>query len=311
MTIEPAIQDQFTVEQSGEIKMRLGFGMTLFLPRPFQLAREGVFDLWKHYLNLIQPTPLSWARLGGGNRSRPVAPAAYKTIASWLDGSKNPGQDCWIIISDGKLDCMGSTAFELEGLGPVDSEEDNASGFVEISLPLSFVESRSADEIAGQMVALAENVPFLCGTAGFIFQRSPYAFNTVADRMAALSARFEGVDVTGNVRMRYWATHGLPNLNWMTFIGDTMLEKLGGRQTLARLLPPACSANELSFGMVCRASEAPSLGDRHRGTEDLAPWRDLNSVLQPIRYVSPRAAFHPRLFDRERTQAWLTRFDPK
>ena len=81
--------------------MRLGLGLNLFFPRPFKDVREKIFELWQSYLKFIGKDVFTWARLGGGNKSRKVTSSTYKTIEQWLIGQKNYGDVCWITISDG------------------------------------------------------------------------------------------------------------------------------------------------------------------------------------------------------------------
>jgi hypothetical protein len=300
----------FEYKENDELKMRLGLGMTLFLPRPFSIARRGVQHLWQKYLQIVGTPTLTWARLGGGNRSRQVSPAVFKTIDEWLDGSKDYGTDCWISIHDGPFDCLGSTGFYLEGYGEV-KPGDNSVGFIEVYLPLSLLDLIGSRGVSKLFVDMASGATFLCGVAGYVFHHSPYAFSSVVPRMAALSSRFKGVEVMGNHRAAYWAGRGLPTVNWITFIGDGYVQKLGGQKVLKEHLPSQARVFELAHGLAVEAGDSPSLGDANRPDDGLELWRRVYTVLKPVMFYSPTARFDSKAFDHERTVDWLTRLESR
>src|SRR4051794_29200871 len=97
----------FDLFEDDEQIMRLGLGMTLFFPRPFEAARTGVWELWQRYVAFVGKDKFTWARLGGGNRSRAVSTPVFRTIESWLTGQKDYGNTCWVSIHDGPMDCLG------------------------------------------------------------------------------------------------------------------------------------------------------------------------------------------------------------
>jgi hypothetical protein len=296
----------FEVREGNELIMRLGLGLTLFLPRPFEAAREGVWDLWRQFLDLAGKDRFQWARLGGGNRSRAVNPSVYRTIEAWLTGKKDYGKDCWISIHDGPMDCLGEYGFVLEGLGP-GSEEDEDIGSLDLTFPVGLLDTLGGPGLAGRVVALAAKVAFLSGTAGFIFQRSPYKYNATVGKMAALSQRFEGVEVTASQKEQYWAGKGLVSVNWITFVGDGYVTRLGGREALAAALPAACTATPLDHGVAIRAGDLPLLGDRNTGKDELRLWRQVYKVLRPAQFVDSIYEFDPFAFDGTRTAEWLQR----
>lgn len=49
--------------------MKLGIGLTLYFKRPFADVREGLGAFWLTYRHAVGER-FTWARLGGGNRSR-------------------------------------------------------------------------------------------------------------------------------------------------------------------------------------------------------------------------------------------------
>jgi hypothetical protein len=294
--------------QYGRQIMHLGLGMTLFFPRPFQDVQKEIWALWQSFLSLVGEDCFTWARLGGGNKSRKVSAATFKTIESWLTGKKDYGKICWISIHDGPMDDLGQYSFMLTGFGePKDNEFDIEAGFVEIALPLSFLDSLGPAKIADSLIAMARPVPFYCGVAGFVFHRSPYKYDATIGKMRALSRRFEGVEISANERLCYLASTGLTTVNWITFVGAGYIEKLGGVKQVETRLPSESVVLQLPHGIAIRTGERPLLGDKNAGRDELSAWREVYKVLKPVQFVDPEIAFDPFEFNGEQTVDWLER----
>lgn len=306
--IESIPVKKFEFIENDELKLRLSIGLTLFLPRPFELVREGVFDLWNKYLDIVGNNSLTWARLGGGNRSRVFSPAVSKTIESWLNGSKSYGQHCWISAHDGPFDCLGTTGFLLEGYGEA-KENDEDVGFLEVYFPLSLLDQIEPCKLAETLVNLTSKIPFLCGVAGYFFHHSPYATNDTMRQMSVLSERFSGVEISVNQRMCYWAGHGLTTINWITFVGEEYLARLGGLNVLKPKIPNSAVLWVLEHGVAIQAGNKPTVGDRNRQSNELIPLKEVYNLLKPIQFVDVDYSFSPSEFDSEKTVRWLTRFD--
>jgi len=282
--------------------------MSIFLPRPFSSVRDPVWDLWQKYIAFTGKDKFTWARLGGGNRSRAVDASTFRTIASWLTGKKSPGKDCWISIHDGPMDCLGKHSFELEGLGEPNTGQEDVS-YIDIGFPVDLLETLGGQKVADRFVDLVAKVPFYCGMAGFIFHRSPYKFNAVIKQMAALSRRYEGVEVSASQREQYWAEKGLVSVNWITLLGNDLLKKLGGSESVQRKLPSGCRVTVVEHGIVIRAGDSPLLGDRNTGKDELGLWRDVYKVVKPVQFIDTAYEFNAFEFDGQRTAEWLRRLD--
>lgn len=300
-------REPFVLHQGDEQILQLGVGLTIFLPRPFDEVRDAVFDMWTQYLNFVGKDKFTWARLGGGNRSRAANKAVFTTINDWLTGKKPYGKHCWISIHSGPKDELGDYGFELEGLGEANELSENV-GFVDLSFPLSVV---AADPQAfSELVnSLCQKVPFYCGTAGFVFQRSPFKFSATISKVAALSNRYQGIEIRASEREAYWAAKGLVSVNWITLLGQDLADQLGGKASITKKLPKGCTVTQLDHGISIRAGDQPLIGDKNSGNDELALWRQVYKVLKPAQFVDPVYEFDPFEFDGERTIDWLTRLD--
>jgi hypothetical protein len=302
--------ERFDLMEYDKRIMRLGLGLHLFFPRPFRDVREDIFELWKAYLSLIGKDLFTWARLGGGNKSRKVTPSTYKTIEQWLTGKKEYGDVCWITISDGDFDELGSHSFDLTGYeDPQDEEYDTESCHLEAVIPVDSLDKLDAIAIAEAFIKMVEPVPYKCGVFGFLFHRSPHKFYKTIGKMRALSKRFEAVEISANERLCYSATEGVITVNWVTFIGNEFLRRLGTVENISSQLPPSCDITVQRNGIAIRTGNYPPLGDKNAQKDDLIDLRKVYSVVQPVQYVDPEDEFDPDTFDSEETANWLRRFE--
>jgi len=296
---------EFDLHENGTPIMKLGLGMRLFFPRPFHKVRTSLKTLWDRYLEWVGKGTFTWARLGGGNRSRKVSESVFKTIDAWLTGKSDPGRTCWISISDGRMDDLGQNSFFLEG-HERDGEDVN---FVELAVPVTLLDSVPADRLAEHFIDLAADVPFFSGVAGYWFHHSPYKQEACASSMATLSRRFKGVEVTFSDRMQFWAGKGLTTVNWITFVGNPFLKKLGGSGSLSDKLPKECVVRTVRGGVAIRCGPEPALGDTKAKRDELALWRKLYTVVKPVQFVDREYRFSLLHFNGDKTVEWLTRLD--
>lgn len=297
----------FQVLQGEERIMQLGVGMTLYFPRPFDAFRPALLEFWQQYLKAVEPKTFTWARLGGGNRSRVVGPAVFKTIEGWLSGTLDPGPTCWISLHDGAMDCMGSFGFNLTGRGRIRSEYDEESSYIDLTFPLALEDRLGTTGLADMLIKLAAEVPFLAGVAGYSFQRSPYKLNALLRPMLGLSNRFLGIEITAAERFDYLAERGVPTVNWLTFVGDKHLHRIGGLEALSAFLKGVSVVRPLPAGAVVISGDGPKLGDANRKSDELDAIRKAYQVLRPIQFVDEKYALDDMDFPGDLTVAWLTR----
>ncbi|MDR2154035.1 MAG: DUF3396 domain-containing protein [Burkholderiaceae bacterium] len=298
--------DAIDTFQYEERVMKLGIGLTLYFKRPFSDVREGLHAFWNTYHEAVGER-FTWARLGGGNRSRKVGPAVHKTIAAWFSGTLDPGPTCWMSIHDGPMDCMGDYGMVLQGEGVARSEEDEESGFVEVVFPISELERLGEAGLAELMVQMAAPVDYYAGVAGYCFQRSPYKYLKVLPNMKALSKRFIGVEITAADCLAYLAERGVPTVNWLTFIGKKHLERLGGEVALGHQLSAGLSIHRVGSGAAIACAGGPRLGDSNDPTDDLSIFRQAYALIRPVQFVNSIYEFDALDFPGDETVAWLTR----
>ena len=135
----------------------------------------------------------------------------------------------------------------------------------------------------------------------------PYTYATLQ--------RHPGLDIHAPVPF-VMETKGIFNrikcVNWLTVLGEPILEELGGIEAARRALEPDCTLYPYPGGLLIQAGPLPQLGDTHRG---LIPER-YRKVAQFTRTVRFEAYSQSGLFgvfkpleERDEVLKWITRFD--
>ena len=105
--------------------------------------------------------------------------------------------------------------------------------------------------------------------------------------------------------------HRIKCANWLTILGNALIEQLGGLFALGQALHPFCSLHAYSGGAVIQAGASPSMCDRHH--EGIpAAYRSVARLTRRVRFDAyPRSLFQvPAALDGLReNQAWMARFD--
>jgi hypothetical protein len=302
--------DRFAHDSFGAPQIRLSVGMDLFFMRPMAAYREQVLEVWNRFLAWRGTDTMTWARLGGGNKSRKMNKAAYKTIEAWLDGSRPYGQVCFITVENGEWEQIGSEAFRVEGDDGELSEErgDTTLNFVQIRGPLTAADD--PDALAAKLVELAAPLDFVVGTAGLMLHMSPFHNNQWWKEVRGLVTRFEGVEPDAAERSQYRALYGLTGVNWLTFVGPKHLEPLGGIGAVEAkaAAAPNVAVQRVGHGVVLRAGPRPRVGDRNKPSNALDPYREVYRIVEPALLLDATYSIGWKDFDGAATVEWLQRF---
>lgn len=133
--------------------------------------------------------------------------------------------------------------------------------------------------------------------------------NNYAHEAFAFSARFQGVDFCTPTFSGGWVG-GIKTVNWLTFVGSTLLKRVGGERSVRKKLSSQVIVHETLGGVCFQAGAAPLFGDLNAGA-DLSAYKEVGELLAPIRdreEVSIGQA-GPGRFSMEEYDAWRARFD--
>lgn len=199
----------------------------------------------------------------------------------------NVGEHGLLVVSDeidpDLPDVANLLRFEFP---PVQANSKNLGAF------LDFVQSISA------------TLPFQSGVAGYaIAYLGAFEFEAYQLLPGAIM-RFLALDPSYTSAYLDMRNH-TPDAHWLTLLGDTLLQQLGGRSALSGALSGA-EILDLPHGVLVRAADVPPIGDVNRGAKDIGLLPDLARFMRPTR-VNIEHMFNDE-FDPAK---WLRRFDER
>lgn len=183
------------------------------------------------------------------------------------------------------------------------------TGFVKLFLPPEFL-AQSPGAFLEQVRSAVGDLKFLSGHAGYGTSiHGDYTTSTVGSRVYHLSRRYTGVDLYRSYDAARFANTSLTNINWLTFVGGPLLDKVGGVSQLKRSLAEHKEVfiHEFKHGVMLQAGPGPSLGDTVRG-ETLASYHAVGRALKALRIPDSELDLTDDVGGRENTRAWLDRF---
>ncbi|MGD8914014.1 MAG: DUF3396 domain-containing protein [Candidatus Thiodiazotropha sp.] len=103
----------------------------------------------------------------------------------------------------------------------------------------------------------------------------------------------------------------IKGVNWLTVLGNEVLEELGGIESARATLEPDCTLHEYDGGIVIQAGPVPQLGDAYH---NLIPqrYRKVALFTQPVRFEDYRSSLFrvfPPLDGPTEAVSWVRRFD--
>lgn len=105
---------------------------------------------------------------------------------------------------------------------------------------------------------------------------------------------------------------GISNIGWLTFVGDALVDQLGGREALAKGLEgTGIGLRSYGKGVALQAGDGPELGNVNR-KNTLPRYHEVGRVLEPV--FAPHDFLEkiriPGIKDPDARLAWLRRFLP-
>ncbi|MDR2187983.1 MAG: DUF3396 domain-containing protein [Azonexus sp.] len=184
-------------------------------------------------------------------RKRPVTHAAFFT---WSSG---PGYDF-----------VGSYGARLFSQMSIKEEAWRDISYLEVYLPVDILRGEGRGKFGALVTELASRLPVLHGYAGLGWQQCD-EYHRYENLELELSEQFLGFDVSnslGHDELR----DGIKSVNWYTILNSVWLDKLGGRDGLAKSVyeeaKHGLSLLEYAGGVIVKAGEWPSLGWLERDT---------------------------------------------
>ncbi|CAB3748700.1 MULTISPECIES: type VI immunity family protein [Burkholderia] len=253
---------------------------------------------WEHPNREVAYTRERFAESAEWVRTRPVTHPAYFT---WSSG---PGYD---FVGDYGIDAFSQMSLK--------EEEWKTVSYLRVYLPVEILRGEGRQGFDALVKDLSSRLPVSHGYAGLGFQQcNEYSrYENLELELAEQFLGFDVADPNGHPELR----DGIKSVNWYTILNSSWLEKLGGRDALARAVqdeaPNGLSLLEYVNGVIVKAGDWPSLGWIEHDPQPAA-YVAANRVLKPVRVPELRCLHMGSIvgevrFDNVSTDQWLRRFD--
>lgn len=189
---------------------------------------------------------------------------------------------------------------------------EQPAGMIRLILPVSFIQD-SPKKLVDLAKRLTGEMDFHSGHGGYSINwdfKGDYAFSAKKE-MAILSRRYPGIDLPEVACTLMAIPNGIKRVNWLTLIGNSLLDTLGGRDSFSkRLNDGEVKVESLPMGIIAVAGSEPKIGDVNR-QESLASYYTVGKALAGIRNKEhpPFLINNKGFADDEVTSEWLSYFD--
>ncbi len=293
-----------------DVPLRRVLGANLYVRAKARGEREAVLKLWEHFLERADPD-LQWWYDSNVERLRPFEDR-YRDFPARALAATPKKLAYWNVHSGDRARDAGALHFSamLGASAKVDEQLDSFSWTGRGESPL--------ESLLGEALEFAQTTEVRHGTLGLSLSLPATSKRPLYHgHMYAACARFQGLDFPETFE-RASCLDGIPTSNWVTFVHQTFLKKLGGATKLRKTLSREIVFHEVLEGIAIQAGPRPLLGDVNAG-EDLPLYYEVGRALAPIRSGTAyrgRWRLHfggpneqRNNFNTEETAAWLSRFE--
>lgn len=266
--------------QSGQLLLRDGMSLCFYIHRPHAQISHLVLRVLETYLRAVGPHALSTYPVE--DDFAPLDEAGWKENHQEL---LHP-RIALVRLEDSGPD-HGQYRFNYYGRPVGDASWSNFPGTVcalEFWLPTEFLEQHGTERVRALALEMAAPLPFCSGHVGLAFNGELDAV-TVPPELRRYRFRYPGFDIVDLSSLAMHLGTRVPGPHWMTFLGQPVLNSLGGAATLrARLQSTGTTVQELDADRaVVTLGEWPEAGDIDHGLV-LPEYRELARVLEPWTY---------------------------
>ena len=277
--------------RSGRIAARAGWTIDLvFLEGDSLPVRERAWQVFELFCEVVRPEPLVYWHGGrpalltsavsqkklAEQRQRSVAdPKTQAMMFDMASGNPKPPEEwennaqdfrfeCWISNDNG---LWQTDRYSQPGIGP-------AMSYIRIALPVSWIRRQPLERNAGWLsTRMVELMQPLWATAGWgimpaVEERQISASSGGREALYPYLQRFPGLNAIGGLTLqRHGFNHSMASVNWLSFVSDPLLDRLGGREAVRAQAQasPLLGVADVGNCLAVRAGAFPVLGDTQRG----------------------------------------------
>ncbi|MGH7496385.1 MAG: type VI immunity family protein [bacterium] len=290
--------DQYGVE--GQCKFKICLDLTLYFDGRFRENADGILHFYQQCLKLIEKD-IKFFDVDGKNKFKKIKSDTLDLLPYWTTAEAEARDIYGLKLESGQTkEDVSDRAFHMYRgrLNP---------GYVRLIVPLEYA-SDSAQSFVLVAKNAADRLRFISGHGGYSTNMtSDYESQQESGHVYALSRRYQGVDFDIPRSFARFMKDGIKGINWLTFLGESLVAKLGGKEELKAKLSKELSFHELQHGIMVQAGPEPQLGDVNR-KERLAKYHEVGKVLRSLRIPDEVLRNYNGIGGTENTKEWLNRF---
>lgn len=264
-----------------------------------KLNADGLTDFYREAMALVG-TDMRWVLINGEGHFRKVNKKMFDMLPFWVSAD-GPDQGTYGVNMQGGP----------EQNGRIDKSftfHRGVSSYIRLTLPVECM-LEDLECFANLAKGMVQRMRFASGSAGLSVNLTPDQWQrNEGEHLYMLSRRFSGLDIGITRLWSKYAIQGLKTVNWLTFLGDGLMSRMGGRNGVKLALPGNAPVTDLNHGAMIQAGPRPLLGDGNT-QEDMSAYAGVARALTPLSLpgdvVPPEFGANG---GEENTHRWLNRF---
>ncbi|TCJ14775.1 DUF3396 domain-containing protein [Parasulfuritortus cantonensis] len=274
-----------------------------------QPVRKAVMEALGFWLETVSGH-VNWGQNPKTHKWRRFQPEMHLALSQWLVTHSSGA--AWSSYFHGGDKNLDASAIFFRAYARADWNPDKKDlDHVTLGLPLTWYADHAGSfpEFCRALCAILRPISGY-GGIGFAPANGDMLATRFESAQYLLAQRFPGIEMDEPITHSQYIGDDIKGVNWLTVLGEALVERFGGQDKLAADLPPAATLLPYAGGVIVQSGPRPQLGDTAAGrmpTDYVA----VNAVLKPLR-AQDTAPFHhygPDTFTRAAALAWLARFD--
>jgi len=306
----PADLDAIRVAGERRTLALVGIGLTLYLPEPHRAdLRAAVAACIEEYRSRVR------GRLAQVVFRKRVAAEAQCPPAQQLLEALGGERDAFSVLFTGAATLDEPNHYGLQTLLPGRRSHPQL-GMLSITLPMSHLAAAAPGDFQRLTEGWCQALAPLHGYGGFTLVRSidPAYAELAEPDLYAIVGRFPGLEIDAPAAHMRWCRDGFKSVNWLTVLGDALLDRLGGAEALraAWAADPSIGTTRYDAGLIVQAGPYPQLGDAEQEQVPEAyrrVYRAVKAVQADCRDIVMRTP--PGVDALAFARTWMQRFDPQ
>lgn len=230
-TMRKNVDVYYTYQKPNEYEIKLCLDIVLYYPKTgIKANAEGIVHFYQKSLELIgQKVQYSYVD-GRRGRIKKIKKGVLEMLPFWASEEAGERGIYGLVLESGHTpEDMSDCAFDFY-------DDRWHPGWVRLILPLEHL-NQGTSVFIELAKSLAEKMHFLSGSAGFaVNMHADYWSQFEYMAVYPLSRRYRGIDFGKPLMFCSFMEEGIKCVNWLTFVGETFLDKLGGLENLEQQL---------------------------------------------------------------------------